>query len=174
MLRRVKTDVVSELTSKTEITVHCKLSTRQQAFYQAIKNKISLAELFDSNRGHLNEKKILNLMNIVIQLRKVSYVVFYCCLFLLAPYCFKYVTLQWSIGCEKCRTCWNFVCVIKYFPSSVSVICNLSNCRSATIQSYLRGVREARFFTLVRFQILFCPHLLGSWRRYTTQDVIVL
>ncbi|KAG7958774.1 hypothetical protein I3843_10G034500 [Carya illinoinensis] len=71
MLRRVKTDVISELTRKTEVTVHCKLSSRQQAFYQAIKNKISLAELFDSNRGHLNEKKILNLMNIVIQLRKV-------------------------------------------------------------------------------------------------------
>ncbi|KAL0848272.1 hypothetical protein Bca101_021519 [Brassica carinata] len=71
MLRRVKKDVVSELTTKTEVTVHCKLSSRQQAFYQAIKNKISLAELFDSNRGHFNEKKILNLMNIVIQLRKV-------------------------------------------------------------------------------------------------------
>ena len=71
MLRRVKKDVVSELTGKTEVTVHCKLSSRQQAFYQAIKNKISLSELFDSNRGHLNEKKILNLMNIVIQLRKV-------------------------------------------------------------------------------------------------------
>ena len=74
MLRRVKSDVISELTSKTEVTVHCKLSSRQQAFYQAIKNKISLAELFDSNR-HLNDKKILNLMNIVIQLRKV------CCQF---------------------------------------------------------------------------------------------
>ncbi|KAJ7976742.1 DNA helicase INO80 [Quillaja saponaria] len=71
MLRRVKKDVVSELTRKTEVTVHCKLSSRQQAFYQAIKNKISLAELFDSRRGHLNEKRILNLMNIVIQLRKV-------------------------------------------------------------------------------------------------------
>ncbi|KAL3819763.1 hypothetical protein ACJIZ3_005668 [Penstemon smallii] len=71
MLRRVKKDVVSELTGKTEVTVHCKLSSRQQAFYQAIKNKISLAELFDGNRGHLNEKKLLNLMNIVIQLRKV-------------------------------------------------------------------------------------------------------
>ncbi|GAB2295564.1 Putative DNA helicase ino80 [Dionaea muscipula] len=71
MLRRVKKDVVSELTGKTEITVHCNLSSRQQAFYQAIKNKISLAELFDNSRGHLNEKKILNLMNIVIQLRKV-------------------------------------------------------------------------------------------------------
>ncbi|XP_058204448.1 chromatin-remodeling ATPase INO80 isoform X1 [Rhododendron vialii] len=71
MLRRVKKDVVSELTTKTEVTMHCKLSSRQQAFYQAIKNKISLAELFDSNRGHLNEIKIMNLMNIVIQLRKV-------------------------------------------------------------------------------------------------------
>ncbi|KAI4300819.1 hypothetical protein L6164_034153 [Bauhinia variegata] len=71
MLRRVKKDVVSELTTKTEVTVHCKLSSRQQAFYQAIKNKISLAELFDGSRGHINEKKILNLMNIVIQLRKV-------------------------------------------------------------------------------------------------------
>ncbi|OAY40386.1 chromatin-remodeling ATPase INO80 isoform X2 [Manihot esculenta] len=71
MLRRVKKDVISELTKKKEVTVHCKLSSRQQAFYQAIKNKISLAELFDGNRGHLNEKKIMNLMNIVIQLRKV-------------------------------------------------------------------------------------------------------
>ncbi|PWA98266.1 INO80-like protein [Artemisia annua] len=71
MLRRVKKDVVSELTGKTEVTVHCKLSSRQHAFYQAIKNKISLADLIDNNRGHLNEKKIMNLMNIVIQLRKV-------------------------------------------------------------------------------------------------------
>ncbi|XP_047315374.1 chromatin-remodeling ATPase INO80-like isoform X2 [Impatiens glandulifera] len=71
MLRRVKKDVVSELTTKKEITVHCKLSSRQQAFYQAIKNKISLSELFDSNRGHLNDKRIMTLMNIVIQLRKV-------------------------------------------------------------------------------------------------------
>ncbi|XP_034919811.1 chromatin-remodeling ATPase INO80 isoform X2 [Populus alba] len=71
MLRRVKKDVISELTRKTEVMVHCKLSSRQQAFYQAIKNKISLAELFDGNRGHFNEKKIMNLMNIVIQLRKV-------------------------------------------------------------------------------------------------------
>ncbi|XP_048235895.1 chromatin-remodeling ATPase INO80 isoform X2 [Ricinus communis] len=71
MLRRVKKDVITELTRKTEVTVHCKLSSRQQAFYQAIKNKISLAELFDGNRGHLNEKKLMSLMNIVIQLRKV-------------------------------------------------------------------------------------------------------
>ncbi|KHN45534.1 DNA helicase INO80 [Glycine soja] len=71
MLRRVKKDVISELTNKTEVMVHCKLSSRQQAFYQAIKNKISLAGLFDSNRGQLNDKKVMSLMNIVIQLRKV-------------------------------------------------------------------------------------------------------
>lgn len=41
--------------------------------YQAIKNKISLAELLDSSRGRWNEKKLINLMNIVIQLRKVLY-----------------------------------------------------------------------------------------------------
>ncbi|XXG70943.1 hypothetical protein AAC387_Pa07g0306 [Persea americana] len=71
MLRRVKKDVITEMTNKTEVTMHCKLSSRQQAFYQAIKNKISLAELFDGSRVHLNDKRLLNLMNIVIQLRKV-------------------------------------------------------------------------------------------------------
>lgn len=76
MLRRVKKDVVSELTVKTEITVHCKLSSRQQAFYQALKNKISLNELFEGTRGHLTDKKFLNLMNIVIQLRKVFYLLY--------------------------------------------------------------------------------------------------
>lgn len=76
MLRRVKKDVITEMTGKIEITVHCKLSSRQQAFYQAIKNKISLAELFDGTRGHLNEKKMINLMNIVMQLRKVRILIF--------------------------------------------------------------------------------------------------
>ncbi|KAK2985800.1 hypothetical protein RJ640_019296, partial [Escallonia rubra] len=68
MLRRVKKDVVTELTVKTEIAVHCKLSSRQKAFYQAIKNNISLAELFNRNRGHQADK---HLLNIVMQLRKV-------------------------------------------------------------------------------------------------------
>lgn len=71
MLRRVKKDVMSELTGKTEIIVQCELSSRQQEFYQAIKNKISLVELLDGRRGNLSEKKLLNLMNIVVQLRKV-------------------------------------------------------------------------------------------------------
>ncbi|KAH9298985.1 hypothetical protein KI387_030667, partial [Taxus chinensis] len=69
MLRRVKKDVITEMSSKKEVTVNCKLSSRQEAFYQAIKNKIPVAELLNSNR--LSDKKVLNLMNIVIQLRKV-------------------------------------------------------------------------------------------------------
>lgn len=70
MLRRVKKDVITEMTNKKEVMVPCYLSSRQQAFYRAIKNKISVAELF-GNGGQLNDKKVLNLMNIVIQLRKV-------------------------------------------------------------------------------------------------------
>ncbi|XP_062211289.1 chromatin-remodeling ATPase INO80-like [Phragmites australis] len=71
MLRRVKIDVIAEMTEKKEEIVPCKLSSRQQVFYQAIKNKISLNELLDGRRGNLNEKKLLSLMNIVMQLRKV-------------------------------------------------------------------------------------------------------
>jgi DNA helicase INO80 len=70
MLRRVKKDVITEMTNKKEVMVPCYLSSRQQAFYRAIKNKISVADLF-GNGGQLNDKKVLNLMNIVIQLRKV-------------------------------------------------------------------------------------------------------
>ncbi|KAL6593915.1 hypothetical protein ACP70R_048816 [Stipagrostis hirtigluma subsp. patula] len=71
MLRRVKIDVIAEMTKKKEEIVPCKLSSRQQIFYQAIKNKISLNELLDGSRGSLNDKKLLSLMNIVMQLRKV-------------------------------------------------------------------------------------------------------
>nr|CAB3500805.1 unnamed protein product [Digitaria exilis] len=71
MLRRVKIDVIAEMTKKKEEIVPCKLSSRQQVFYQAIKNKISLNELLDGSRGNLNDKKLLSLMNIVMQLRKV-------------------------------------------------------------------------------------------------------
>ncbi|KAL5210687.1 hypothetical protein ABZP36_006310 [Zizania latifolia] len=71
MLRRVKIDVIAEMTKKKEEIVHCRLSSRQQVFYQAIKNKISLNELLDGSRGNLNDKKLLSLMNIVMQLRKV-------------------------------------------------------------------------------------------------------
>lgn len=72
MLRRVKIDVIAEMTKKKEEIVPCRLSSRQQVFYQAIKNKISLNELLDGSRGNLNDKKLLSLMNIVMQLRKVT------------------------------------------------------------------------------------------------------
>ncbi|KAG8063353.1 hypothetical protein GUJ93_ZPchr0003g17346 [Zizania palustris] len=71
MLRRVKIDVIAEMTKKKEEIVPCRLSSRQQVFYQAIKNKISVNELLDGSRGNLNDKKLLSLMNIVMQLRKV-------------------------------------------------------------------------------------------------------
>ena len=71
MLRRVKKDVETEMTGKKEVQVDCQLSTRQQTLYRAIKNKISVAEIFDGVGGQLNEKKVMHLMNIVIQLRKV-------------------------------------------------------------------------------------------------------
>lgn len=119
MLRRVKKDVVSELTTKTEVTVHCKLSSRQQAFYQAIKNKISLAELFDSNRGQLNEKKILNLMNIVIQLRKVD-----------NPYCSGFIShalIFVSIGSFRNQDyCVSIMSCSFYFPPRLRIINSLN------------------------------------------------
>ncbi|KAI9111492.1 hypothetical protein K1719_017182 [Acacia pycnantha] len=71
MLRRFKKDVLSELTGKIEVTVYCKLSSQQEALYQATKNKIFLAGLFDSTRGQLNDERMLNLMEIVMQLRKI-------------------------------------------------------------------------------------------------------
>ena len=71
MLRRVKKDVETEMTGKKEVLVDCQLSTRQQTLYKAIKNKISVADIFDGAGGQLNEKKVMHLMNIVIQLRKV-------------------------------------------------------------------------------------------------------
>ncbi|CAI5958154.1 unnamed protein product [Closterium sp. NIES-64] len=71
MLRRVKKDVETEMSGKKELVVPCELRARQQALYRAVKNKISIADLFDSVGGQINEKKVLHLMNLVIQLRKV-------------------------------------------------------------------------------------------------------
>ena len=71
MLRRVKKKVITEMPTKQEVIVGCNLSSRQQAFHQAIKNTISVAELFDSIQGHSTNAKCSNLMNIVMELRKV-------------------------------------------------------------------------------------------------------
>lgn len=77
MLRRLKKDVLGEMTGKKEVVLQCALAGRQQELYRNIKNKISVADLFDVGvgaavSGHVNDKKVLHLMNIVIQLRKVS------------------------------------------------------------------------------------------------------
>lgn len=165
MLRRVKKDVISELTKKKEVTVHCKLSSRQQAFYQAIKNKISLAELFDSNRGHLNEKKIMNLMNIVIQLRKVVYIFNGCsCTLHLSTDDLDYCIIMLNIS----LVIYVHVTLMLMF----SYIFFLG--RSVIIQSCLKGMREAPISILERYQILFFPLPLGSWKIYTILDVKIL
>lgn len=169
MLRRVKTDVISELTRKTEVTVHCKLSSRQQAFYQAIKNKISLAELFDGNRGHLNEKKILNLMNIVIQLRKV------CCLFCWSSILFP--TIFEKKLCSEYGSLWIFCRQYETFLFCLLPIITyfaFANFRFVIILSCLRGMREAHTSILGISLILYCLLLLGSWRTYTMQEVTIL
>ena len=69
MLRRVKSDVESDMAPKREVEVACRLSQKQQSLYDRIRHKISIADLFQG--GAVNEKKFANLMNIVIQLRKV-------------------------------------------------------------------------------------------------------
>eukprot|EP00210_Caulerpa_lentillifera_P005439 g5201.t1 len=66
MLRRVKSDVASELVSKIEHIVYCDLSHRQQDLYHAIQQNLNLSDLFDND-----DKKVVNLMNLVVQLRKV-------------------------------------------------------------------------------------------------------
>nr|XP_054758604.1 chromatin-remodeling ATPase INO80-like [Lytechinus pictus] len=69
MLRRVKKDVENELSDKIEILMYCQLSTRQRLFYKAIKNKISIEDLFKSHSSSTSQTN--NLMNLVMQFRKV-------------------------------------------------------------------------------------------------------
>ena len=69
MLRRVKTEVEGDMTTKTEVELRCQLAPRQKTLYQRIRKKISVLDLFSG--GSLSEKKLTNLMNIVVQLRKV-------------------------------------------------------------------------------------------------------
>ena len=132
MLRRVKKDVISEMTNKKEVVVPCSLSSRQQAFYQAIKNKISVADLF-GNGGQLNDKKVLNLMNIVIQLRKVILFSYFNCKFLVFSlehrksqsdfYFFQAVLscMSYSYSLIRCRLLINSIFILFYIIHSVSV-----------------------------------------------------
>lgn len=57
--------------NKKEVIVNCTFSLRQQAFYQAIKNKIFMVELFDNIQGCPSKNNMCNLINIVMQLGKV-------------------------------------------------------------------------------------------------------
>jgi len=55
-----------ELVSKHERVVYCDLSRRQRELYHAIQENLNLSDLFDTD-----DKKVVNLMNLVVQLRKV-------------------------------------------------------------------------------------------------------
>lgn len=68
MLRRVKKDVETEIGKKHEFEIKCELTHRQRALYSSIKNKLSASDLFTL----LDSKnKVKNLMNLVMQFRKV-------------------------------------------------------------------------------------------------------
>jgi DNA helicase INO80 len=68
MLRREKKDVADEMPSKTEIEIHCSLTSRQEHLYNGIRQKLSVADLLDQAR---NSKNVKSLMNLVMQFRKV-------------------------------------------------------------------------------------------------------
>jgi len=54
------------LVSKHERVVYGDLSRRQRELYHAIQENLNLSDLFDTD-----DKKVVNLMNLVVQLRKV-------------------------------------------------------------------------------------------------------
>jgi DNA helicase INO80 len=68
MLRRVKKDVETEIGKKFEFEIKCELTQRQKDLYNSIKNKLSVSDFFQN----LDSKnKVKNLMNLVMQFRKV-------------------------------------------------------------------------------------------------------
>lgn len=68
MLRRVKKDVETEIGKKMEYEIKCELTKRQRDLYNSIKNKLSVSDFFQM----LDSKnKVKNLMNLVMQFRKV-------------------------------------------------------------------------------------------------------
>lgn len=68
MLRRLKRDVEQEIGEKTEYDVICEMTHRQRLLHRRIKDKISAEDLFQLADS---KQKMDNLMNIVMQLRKV-------------------------------------------------------------------------------------------------------
>ena len=82
MLRRIKKDVENELSDKIEVMVYCPLTTRQQLLYTALKQKIHIEDLLHYTVGggesHSVDKNFTsNLMNLVMQFRKVRIVFIY-------------------------------------------------------------------------------------------------
>lgn len=82
MLRRIKKDVENELSDKIEVMVYCPLTTRQRYMYMALKQKIRIEDLLHYTVGggdsHTVDKNFTsNLMNLVMQFRKVQYFFIY-------------------------------------------------------------------------------------------------
>ena len=69
MLRRVKKDVEHEIGPKKEYEILCYMTEKQKILYNSIKQKLNnISDLFMSTDSKL---KVTNLMNLVIQFRKV-------------------------------------------------------------------------------------------------------
>lgn len=68
MLRRVKKDVENELGAKSEYTEFCEMTYRQRTFYKELKNKVKGKNIVQNLK---TKNKFENLMNLVMQLRKV-------------------------------------------------------------------------------------------------------
>jgi len=69
MLRRIKKDVENEIGPKFEYEILCDMTERQKILYNSIKEKLSnISDLFSSVDSKV---KVENLMNLVMQFRKV-------------------------------------------------------------------------------------------------------
>jgi len=69
MLRRVKKDVENEIGQKTEFEISCRMTERQKLLYNSIRKKLkNISDLFNSVDSKI---KVENLMNLVMQFRKV-------------------------------------------------------------------------------------------------------
>ena len=69
MLRRIKKDVENEIGQKKEYSVLCDMTTRQAELYNSIKKHISIQDFFQMFES---KAKVDNLMNLVMQFRKVT------------------------------------------------------------------------------------------------------
>ncbi|XKL61914.1 hypothetical protein PGB90_001747 [Kerria lacca] len=71
MLRRIKKDVENELSDKIEIMKYCSLTSRQKMLYAALRKKIRIEDLLHSPGTYQSQTITSNLMNLVMQFRKV-------------------------------------------------------------------------------------------------------